>query len=681
MTEALHALAHDVGLLVHWEDAHGHGQTVGDDTLAHVLGTLGLATGSARAIADSRNWLREAQVLSARDFRTADVSARTHVPLAPGRAELVLEDGARFEVTLEAADGGSSFQTPDIPGYHRIETAQVILTLALAPRRGFGVREAGPRPRIWAPAVQVASLRSAQAQDFGHFGDVADAAEAFAAHGADAIAISPVHALFPADARRFSPYAPSTRLFLNALHADPATIDETFTGAAAGSELIDWSSAIPARLAALRALHHRKAGEFGAEIAAFAEAGGEDLALHARYDAFYAHFFAQDGRHGWGSWPPAYHDPKSAACEALAARLSGEVAFYLFLQWLADRSLDAAQTRARGAGMSIGLVSDLAVGMDAGGSHAWTRPDEILTGLGVGAPPDIYGPKGQNWGLTTFSPLALRRTRFEAFRATIRAALAHAGGVRIDHVLGLRRLWVVPDGAPPRDGVYLLYPQTDLFRLLALESHRARALVVGEDLGTVPPGFGDAMSERGLLGMRVLWFERGNDGAFKDPSAWDPAAAAMTSTHDLPTVAGWWTGRDIDWSWSIGRKGPFEDEASERAARAEDRARLWSAIKDAAGDPAADPPEAADPVVDAATAQVGRTACDLAIVPVEDLFGLAEQPNMPATIDEHPNWRRRLPAPVADLLAKPEIARRVDLLDAARGGQRRSGSHEHDLQH
>lgn len=667
MSEDLHALAQDAGLMLEWEDAHGDMKVVGDDTLSRVLEALGLACGGTGAIAESRDWLREERARAARHFLTADVDASIPLPLAPGRARLTLEDGTTRDVTLTDGADGAVLAPIAVPGYHRLETQEGELSLALAPRQAFGVRDASGRSRIWAPAVQVPSLRSPSGAAFGHFGDVAACAAAFATRGADALAISPVHALFPADPSRYSPYAPSTRLFLNVLFADPAAIGEPPAAAKDAGDLIDWSTAIPERLAALRSLHARRAASLRDEIDAFARAGGEELMRHARFDALYAHFFAASGAHGWQAWPEAFHDPEAPACHEFAQAHAEEIDFYLFAQWLADRSLAQAQAAARQGGMALGLITDLAVGMDPGGSHAWSRPDEILAGLSVGAPPDLLGPEGQNWGLTTFSPLSLRRTGFEAFLATIRAALKHAGGVRIDHVLGLRRIWVVPDDATPAEGVYLKYPQEDLFRLLALESLRARAIVVGEDLGTVPAGFGDEMAERGLLGMRVLWFERLEDGGFRPASDWDPAAAAMTSTHDLATVAGWWTGRDIDWTWTIGRKSPFEDEPTDRAARAEDRVLLWQAAADAVeADPASEPP--ADPTlaVDAAVAQVGRSVCELAIIPVEDLFGLMEQPNMPATIDEHPNWRRRLPAPIEDLLADEAIAKRLARLDAAR---------------
>lgn len=281
--------------------------------------------------------------------------------------------------------------------------------------------------------------------------------------------------------------------------------------------------------------------------------------------------------------------------------------------------------------------------MDSSGSHGWSRRDELLTGLTIGAPPDPLGPDGQNWGITTLDPFALARTGFAAFIETIRTALAHAGGIRIDHALGLDRLWVMPEGAPASDGAYLTMPGEHLKRIVAIEAHRANAIVIAEDLGTVPPGFRDDLATRGMLGMRVLLFERDDAGAFVPPAQWRGGAIAMTGTHDTPTMAGWWIGRDIAWGRRLGRTGM--DEAEQQ--RVVERASLWNAI-DGEGAPPAQPP--LDKILNA----VADAPVPLAIIPLEDLLGLEEQPNIPGTIDEHPNWRRRMPQASAKLLGRPE---------------------------
>ncbi len=300
--------------------------------------------------------------------------------------------------------------------------------------------------------------------------------------------------------------------------------------------------------------------------------------------------------------------------------------------------------------MAIGLIADLAVGCDSAGSHAWSYRDEMLQGVSVGAPPDLFNQKGQSWGLTTFSPRAMRTQGFTAFIDMLRAAFTLAGGIRIDHILGLRRLWLVPDGESAKDGAYLRYPLEDLLRLIALESWRHKAIVIGEDLGTVPPGFRERLQEHGLLGIRVLWFERAEEGpGFKAPADWDHDVAATTTTHDLPTVTGWWIGEDIVWRSKIGQTAVRADgkDAVEmaQAERGEDRELLWTAFQEAG---------VAAPDVDVRPISHRRPRRSTkrsrswpprprrcVTYPLEDLLALAEMPNLPGSIDEHPNWRRR----------------------------------------
>ncbi len=313
--------------------------------------------------------------------------------------------------------------------------------------------------------------------------------------------------------------------------------------------------------------------------------------------------------------------------------------------------------------MPIGLIADLAIGADSGGSHCWARQPETLLGLTVGAPPDLLSITGQDWGLAAFSPRGLALNGFAAYLEMLRAAMRYAGGIRIDHVMGLARLWVIPEGASARDGAYLRFPLTDLLRLIRLESHRHRAVVLGEDLGTVPEGFSEELARAGILGMRVLWFER-DAHRFFPTTAWPANATAMTTTHDLPTVAGWWSGRDLHWRERVGQ---LADPAAEQAARGEDRTRLWAAFQEtgaATGDPP--PPGAAPEIAAAALRHIGRAPAELAIIPIEDALALPEQPNLPGTRDEHPNWRRRLPGLAATLLDDPATTGRLAGLRAAR---------------
>jgi len=610
--DAVLTRARSAGLVVDWTDATGQPQRVSTESLRRLLEALGDVDAPAGPPPLVTARLRQRIVIGGVD--------------ADHAAELVLEDGDVKPVMLR--DGA----LPGIRrlGYHRLRFADREVTLAVAPSRCVTLQDIGGGERMWGVAAQVYSLRRAGDGGIGDAGAVRDLAVAAARHGADAVALSPVHSLFPHDPARYGPYSPSSRLFLNPLYADPsATFD---VGTVVPDEplerasLIDWPAASAAKFARLGALF----AEFDQtdtpllrEFERFVVEGGETLRQHARFEA-----------------------GKSAGSER----------YHLFLQWITARSFAAAQRAAKQAGMRIGLVSDLAIGMDRSGSHAWARGSDLLMGLSIGAPPDAFNPNGQDWGLTGFSPRALLATGFAPFLGTLRAALAHAGGVRIDHIMGLMRLWLIPLGHPAGAGAYLAYPVEDLLNLLALESHRHGAVVIGEDLGTVPPGFRDRLRRAGIAGMDVLWFER-TERHFRKPSRWRSDAVAMTTTHDLPTVAGWWSGEDIRTRHALGLATPGEEQA-----RTQDRARLWRAFAAAGQDgpmPAADQPA---PAVDAALGHVAKAPSPLMLVPPEDLLGLAEQPNLPGTIDEHPNWRRRLEPPARELFEAPAVRARVDLI-------------------
>ncbi|MCD2324310.1 4-alpha-glucanotransferase [Sphingomonas sp. IC-56] len=638
--QAVERLAQAAGISIEWEDADSTARRVSPESLRLVLSGLGFACDGEAQCRESMAMLGDAAGPSCRVLQAGERIAGLY-----GAAQLVLEDGTRLDLDLATEPPVTAI------GYHRLEWSGGVLPIIVAPPRCV---EIAPGTRPWGTAAQIYSLRDEQ--PFGDFGSLADFVSQARNAGADAVMMSPVHALFTTDPSRYSPYSPSSRHFLNPWFADAGR--GWFDDEAGG--LIDWQQAVPAKLAALRRLYDAKRDDPG--FRSFAAGADAALIGHARFEALHAHFFASTGARGWQDWPEVYRRPDAPAVEQFARDQAGEIDFHLFLQWWTDQSLSRAGDPA--SGMAIGLVTDLAVGLDPGGSHAWSRGEELMMGIGIGAPPDAFQAAGQNWGITSFSPFALQRLEYAPFIGLIRSAMRHAGGIRIDHALGLRRLWVVPSGAEPLDGAYLRFPEQDILRLIALESHRARALVIGEDLGVVPPGFRDTIAERGLMGMRVLPFERDEAGDFTPSSGWDEQAAAMTSTHDLTPIAGWWQGRDIDWREKLGAAG---DREADRTQRATERSSLWQACSDAGVakglEPAPDQPE---PALDAVIAFAAQAPCELLIVPAEDLFGLDEAPNLPGTVDEHPNWRRRLPDRAEALFARDDVSRRLTLIREAR---------------
>lgn len=567
----LHQLAEQAGVAREWTDAAGVQQMVADDDLQAILAALGLDVGTSAGMLIAHDQIQDARARRPMLF-TADCNEPIILPDAP----LIGEDGQ--VVICDPALSG----IPK-PGYYRMDLPDGSLTIAVAPERCPAI----DRP-LWGVCIQIPSLCGTG--DFGDFDTLAQAVTELGRAGADAVAISPVHALSPGDPGRFTPYSPSSRTQFNGLFGAAEVAPER-----PDADLIDWTRAGPAKIAALRAL------------------------------------WTQQG------------EPDD---------------FASFLDRHAREGLEAVQTCARAAGMAIGLIADLAVGVDPAGSEVAASPHLFLQGLHIGAPPDPLGPQGQNWGLTSYSPRALSDSGFAPFIAMLRANIPQGGGIRIDHAFGLRRLWVVPEGRPASVGAYLSYPFEDMLRLVKLEAWRKNAIVIAEDLGTRPDGFGEAVEAAGIYGMAVLPFTRDAEGAFLPTQAYPTTSVAMSATHDIATVAGWWTGRDLAWNDRLSRGGPTV------ADRAKDRTALWQVIGNGAPQPADDDPA---PVVDAAIEFLAQTPCPLTLIPMEDMAAIVEQPNLPGTIDEHPNWRRRLPAPMTALLAQPEIAARIARLNRKRG--------------
>jgi 4-alpha-glucanotransferase len=693
--EALRELARRVGVAVDWTNAAGERQRVAPDVLRRLLEALGLPSGTPVELSESRDRLAAAaQSGNPPPLVTADagkpIMLKRSTDRARAGAQLILENGTEWDVSLAQRRDGQ-FVMPAVaqPGYHTIHVGDQSVALAVAPARCFSTEDIENDPRLWGLAAQIYGLRRRGDGGIGDSGGVCALATGAAKHGADAIALSPTHAQFGADGSRYGPYSPSSRLFLNPLLADPDVLFGANRVLAAvevaglaferarleACDLIDWPAAASAKLALLRRLFEafrmllqdNPGDPLVADFAHFRQAGEDLLEQHARFEALHAVRLSQDRKAwSWRDWPAQWRDPGSAAVREFAAAHAGEITFHAFLQWVADRSLAAAQAHARRVGMRVGLIADLAVGMDSAGSHAWSRQDDVLLGLNVGAPPDLFNPRGQNWGLTAFSPHALREGGFEPFIATLRAAMRDAGGVRIDHALGLARLWLIPDGGHPRDGAYLAYPLADLLRLIKLESSRHQAIVIGEDLGTVPEGFREQLAAAGVAGMRVLWFER-DEETFALPDAWPRDAVAMTTTHDLPTVAGWWRGVDIDVRAGLGTLGTQGDVHMQRRQRDIDRELLWDAFRaaDAASD-AAPPSEKPGAAVDAAVNFIAGTPSSLVLLPMEDALGLAEQPNLPGTIEEHPNWRRRYQPAADEIFDDPAVVSRAQSLSRRR---------------
>jgi (1->4)-alpha-D-glucan 1-alpha-D-glucosylmutase len=458
-------------------------------------------------------------------------------------------------------------------GYHHLQIGDSELKLILHPPRCHQALAA--EQRVWGLSVQLYGVRSKRNWGIGDFSDLRHLAGWAAQAGADLIGVNPLHALFPHNPRHNSPYSPSSREFLNTIYLDVEAVPEyadhggakviveaadfqARLNALRAAELVDYVSIAQLKTIVLERLyrHFRKqhlavGSPRALEFRDFQQRGGSDLAKFALYQALQEHLYAEDSNYwGWPVWPEAFRDPNSAAVAAFTAENGERVEYFQYLQWLAAEQLEAACAEARKHGMHIGLYQDLAVGVDLGGADTWADRDLYAIGARIGCPPDDFSLMGQDWGLPPWIPERLHAQAYAPFIAMLRANMRGAGALRLDHVMGLMRLYWAPPGEDARSGAYLNYPLQDLLGILALESQRNCCLIVGEDLGTVPDAVRGALYDLGVLTYRLFYFERNwgqdNHGAFKLPHEYPVQALVSASTHDLPTLAGFWQGADIE---------------------------------------------------------------------------------------------------------------------------------------
>lgn len=724
LPQALEALCAEAGIELSYHDIWGTRHTPPEASLRAFLAEMGRpADDDTTAGATLRAWQAEQRCEALPPVWVLDAAeAVPAVPLQPSRLppgalswRLLQENGQVLAGVLDAPHARGPAPGPDHtgaccplppglqPGYHRLvlhaDGKPVAETrLVVAPARCWQPPALADGARAFGPSLQVYSLRSARNWGIGDFTDLLSVLDMWAARGADFLALSPLHAMFLHDGAHASPYSPSSRLFLNVLYIDVEQVPDLAFDAGAraalasdavqarlarlrAAELVDYDAVLALKLEFLRRAYRcfiaRREGDGQARAQAF-EAWqarqGRALRLHALFDALGVHFHACDSAAWrWQHWPAAYQHPDSPEVEAFALAHAGEVAFYEYLQWQAAVQLEAVAGRARSLGLRLGLYLDLALAPDRGGAELWSQRGLFAEGAGCGAPPDDFSLVGQDWGLPPPVPERLRRNAYRHFIAVLRAGMAPAGAVRIDHVMALMRLFWVPPGGRPADGAYVRYDFRELLAIVALESQRQQCLVVGEDLGTVPPEVRAALGRAGVLSYRLFYFEKQADGEFQPPEAYPPQALVACSTHDLPTLSGFWAGRDLEWRDRLGLFPGEQARDAQHWFRGEDRARLLRALMRegllssealAALEARAD----IDPaVLLGVQVYLARTPCRLLAVQLEDVEGATEQANLPGTTDQHPNWRRRLRRPLEHWPGAVDFLRLTAALAAERG--------------
>lgn len=588
-------------------------------------------------------------------------------------------------------------------GYHTLKLATAgndelaQCRFVVAPNACYKQPDIASGKKIWGPTVQLYCLRTRRNWGVGDFTDLQFLIKRVSEAGGDYVGLNPIHALYPADPESASPYSPSSRNWLNIIYIDVEAIPEFALSERAQQsvakssfqnwlrqlrdvEHVDYRAVTDTKLDVLREVYatfceqelahnSKRAKAFNA----FVNAGGDGLKQQAAYDALQAKFIKADKQcWGWPAWPEEYQQYATEATQTYISTSEKEVGFYLYLQWIADEQLEAANQLAVSLGMEIGIYRDLAVGVSEGSTEIWADENTYVHDASVGAPPDILGPQGQNWGLPPMDPVQLQRKEYQPIIDLFRSNMAHCGALRIDHVMALLRLWWVPRGQGAETGAYVSYPVHDLLGLLALESHRNQCLIIGEDLGTVPDGIFEILQENGVHSYRVFFFERSKeDGGFFAPQHYPEQSMAVLTTHDLPTLKGFWHCLDL----SLGKElGVYPDQdvlnnlyqdRHESKQRVLDSLHGMGSIGDSISRDANWVPMSQE-LNFKMQLHLAKGSSALLGLQLEDWLEMEKPVNVPGTSTEYPNWRRKLSADLETIFAEPAIQQLMAEVTAAR---------------
>jgi len=623
----LHSQARTLGILTQFVDGQGQTRVTDEAALQIIIDAL-----PVRA-----PWRLVEGPVVIRPERPAQTGLSQAAKL-PVRWRIAADGGL---VAAGEADGRSLLWPQDLPvGVHRLRLTDAAsveeeVPLIVAPPKAF----AGDFDRGWLLAVQLYGVRSDRNWGMGDFTDLKRLIELAGTLGADGVGLNPLHALFDDRPTDCSPYSPNSRLFLNALYIDVEAIPEYRAPAdretiarLRQTSMVDYAGVAELKWRALRAAFENFRTKASAarrqELEKFRAEQGALLSHFACFETLRHRF-----KGPWWEWPVEWRRPDEHKCAELRNGPDrSEIELVEFVQWIADRQLGACKALAVARGMKVGLYLDVAVGVQADGFDAWNEQEAISRHLAVGAPPDPLNTLGQNWGLAGFNAAGLEIKSFEPFREMLRASMRHAGAIRLDHVLGLKRLYLVPHGFPARSGAYVQMPLEALFAATALESVAHECVVIGEDLGTVPEGFREQMIDWGIWSYLVVMFERDDSGRFHGIDHYLPNALVTFNTHDLSTYAGWRSFGDLKLKRSLGIDPGESDDARWHALGMLDEVLRHHGI------------DRND--FCSVMGFIARTKSRLMVISLEDLLGVTDQPNIPGTVNEHPNWRLKVPVAI-----------------------------------
>lgn len=724
------------GIETAFTDAWGNPTTVAEQDQIKLLKALGFDVddhAKAQSQLEERqklHWLEPIDPVSVQSH-SGEYHLQVRLPIDEVHAELTVtittEQGDKHQFSFSAIDAELSGATvlegaldheqsgteiqqydwsfqADLPlGYHQLQLAVAgdedifEQSLIITPEKCFQP-ETFSQQKQWGVSVQLYGMKSETNWGIGDFADLGRLVNHLAKQGADFVGLNPIHALYPAMPESASPYSPSSRRWLNLIYLSVPLLpgfdqcQQTahlvqapgFTEQLAAQRAKDWvdySGVMQLKLPVLKTLfhwfteHQQQVPELVSAFEHFKQQGGDSLRQLALYDALHMHLIAQNpDAWGWPNWPEQYRSAESEAVTAFADAHQDEIEFFSYLQFCAQQQLAKVQQQAKANGMLLGLYRDLAVGVSEASTEIWANPDLYCRNASVGAPPDILGPKGQNWGLPPMLPYQLFRQAYRPMIELFRANMQDSGALRIDHVMALLRLWWVPKGAKSAgEGAYVYYPIMDLLGILALESQRQQAVVIGEDLGTVPDGIFELLQQFGMYSYRIFFFEQAEDGGFISPAHYPVQAMAALTTHDMPTLIGFWHCSDLKLGLDLGL---YTEEIL--PGLFDDRHKAKQQILDSLHGHQALPADFGRQIDSmgmsrllnyAMQQHLAKGSCQLLCLQLEDWMEMTDPVNVPGTSEEYPNWRRKLGMTLEQLEVQPHINQHLQNLTA----NRRSG--------
>jgi len=694
--------------------AWGDEASVSDETIRHLLAALGYDTSSDASLLKSAEKKHKKDVLPHVLVLRDDEPVHVELHLGASAREsefswrLETEQGEVLEGYLqsqivkdERAQGGPLvFALPNSLswGYHKLIVTRkrrktpYEMTLVITPKACYKQEPLQCGKKIWGPSVQLYTLRTNHNWGIGDFGDLKQLVSEIAARGGDFVGLNPIHSLFPANPEGASPYSPSSRRWLNVLYIDVSSVAEFALSTKAqqkvgsnefqqrlqkarDSHWVNYTevsalkmSVLPLLFDEFKARHLDKNSARAQNFAAFVAAGGDSLLQQAAFDALHQHLHAEDDQvWGWPVFPENYRKFDSPAVKKFIEQNQDSVQLQMYMQWLADGQIKEAQALAEEKGMCVGLYRDLAVGVADSGSETWADKGDLCQDVSIGAPPDILGPLGQNWGLPPLNPQQLQVTAYRPYIDLLRANMKHCGALRIDHVLGLLRLWWIPKGEDATKGAYIYYPVEDMLAILALESHRYQCSVIGEDLGTVPDEIVDILADAGVHSYKVFFFETAEDGGYYSPEHYKDQSMTALCTHDMPTLRGFWHCDDLKTGQELG----LYPDAEQLEGLFDDRLKCKQEILNSV----AGHGNLSDGIGRDATlvpmdkylseslhVHVAAGSSALLSVQLEDWLQMDKPVNIPGTVNEYPNWRRKLSMNLDQVFSNEDvnhIAKRV----------------------